>query len=261
MVRPVPVNAKLEEVNMENVPVIFLNGSNPPNATKDIQERYEKWSDEVYAPMLMKSGKLTGIDQYTIIKEIPDFPIVLSIQSLKNLRVWEEYWNVPEVIAVAKDAQTTWPKYGRENIWGAVYQQLLSFKGNVINFFQGDKPEGENPPVLNITAFDFSAIEWDKFNVWFGEFGPQAFLPLFSKLPGLHQCDCYKWTGITRPNRRIKEYPMFLMLFYFENSVSSQYFEVCPEMMSFKAAIKIAFPNGFNSQWNVQYQLVKSFRK
>jgi hypothetical protein len=177
------------------------------------------------------------------------------------LKSYEEWRNAPEVIAIAKDVQTTWPKYGREQLWGTIYEQLLTFKGNVINFSKGDTPQGENPPVLNINAFNFSAIEWDKFNGWFGEYVPQAFLPLFSKLPGLHQCDCFKWTGIVRPNARMKEYPMFLMFFYFENYISSQYFEICPEMATFKGAIKIGFPSGFSSQWNVKYQLAGSFRK
>jgi hypothetical protein len=142
-----------------------------------------------------------------------------------------------------------------------VYQQLLSFKGSMINFFPGGKPEDKNPLILNIIAFKFSAVEWDRFNTWFGDYGPAAFLPLFSKLPGLQQCACYKWTGNIRPGARIKEYPMFLLLFHFANLVASQYLEICPEMAAFQGALKIGFPNGFSAQWNVRYGLIKRFQK
>lgn len=245
---------------MENAPVIYLNGVNPPY-DKDIRERNEKWSEEVYYPLQLRTGKMRGIDRYEPSEEKPDYPKSIIVNSFESLKSYEEWRNAPEVIAISKDVETTWPKYGRERIWGTIYQQLLHFNGNVANFLRDDKAEGEVAPFLNITAFNFSAIEWDKFNGWFGEFGPQAFLPLFSRLPGLSQCHCYKWTGIVIPTARLKEYPMFLMLFYFTNTISSQYLDICPEMAAFKGAIKIAFPSGFSSQWDAKYQLIKSYRK
>jgi hypothetical protein len=245
---------------MENAPVIYLVGSNPPDASKEIQARYEKWASEVYFPLQLKTGKMISIDRYGILGEKPEYPKNLILNDFANLKSYEDWRTMPEVIAIRKDVDTTWPKYGREMLWGPVYQQLLSFKGNVTNFFQGYKREGEDLPVLNISAFNFSAVEWDRFNIWFGESGPRAFLPLFSKIPGLRQCAFYKWTGITRPGARIKEYPMFLMLSFFDSPDLSQYFEVCPEMAAFKTALKIGFPVGFAAQWNVRYQLINSFR-
>jgi hypothetical protein len=43
---------------MENAPVIYPVGSNPPDASKEIQARYEKWASEVYFPLQLKTGNV-----------------------------------------------------------------------------------------------------------------------------------------------------------------------------------------------------------
>jgi hypothetical protein len=48
---------------MENAPVIYLVGINPPTASKDIEERHEKWASEVYFPLQLKTGKMQSIDR------------------------------------------------------------------------------------------------------------------------------------------------------------------------------------------------------
>jgi len=245
---------------MENTPVIWLHGIKPPDATKDIEERYEKWFEAAYAPLMLKSPGLTGVDCHKILKESSDYPEDLNIWYFDSLNSYEEMWSRPEVIAVVKDLNTTWPQYGREILWGAIYQPILSYRSNLVDFLR-DKNSQDDAPVLNVNAFRFSAIEWEKFSSWFGEYGRRAFLPLFQTVHGLKEYHCYKWTGVIRPAAKIKEYPIFLALSYFDSLNACKSFETSPELAAFQGAIKLGFPNGFNSKWNVQYQLVKSFRK
>lgn len=244
---------------MENVPVIWFHGIKPPNATKEIKERYHNWFDAAYFPLVMKDSAVTEIKVFKIINQIKDYPEDLGVWQFNNLKGYEEHWNLPEQIAILKDLQTTWPQYGREVIWEPLYQPLVSFRSNLIDFSK-NKAKVDSP-ILNINAFKFSVVEWERFNAWFSECGCQAFLPLFKKVDGLEEYHCLKWTGVVRPAAKLKEYPIFMALSYFDSLNTSQHFIESPEMAAFLASIKLGFPNGFASQWNVQYQLVKSFRK
>jgi hypothetical protein len=43
---------------MENAPVMFFHGIKPPDATRDIEERYEKWFEAAYVPLMLPSPGL-----------------------------------------------------------------------------------------------------------------------------------------------------------------------------------------------------------
>jgi heme-degrading monooxygenase HmoA len=163
------------------------------------------------------------------------------------------------VIAVVKDLETTWPQYGRERIWNAVYQPILIYR-NSLDDVPTDMNSQKEAPVLNVNAFNFPTIEWEKFNAWFGEYGRPVFLPLFQAVHGLKEYRCYKWTGVTRP-AKVKEYPIFLTISFFETLRACENFTMGPEFNVFQAAVKLGLPRGFSSQWNVPYELVKNFRK
>jgi hypothetical protein len=243
---------------MENAPVIMLHGIKPP-VNSDVEERYHKWYDEVYTPIIMRDPRLLASLRYQIVNESPEYPKDLNIRYFENLEAYEEFYISPDVVNILKDVATTWPKHGREVIWEPIYQPLVSFNSNFIDFSKGK--HSDDSPVLSINTYKFSIIEWGKFSMWFGDYGVKAFLPLFRAIRGLEKYECYKWTGAVRQAAKVKEYPIFMTLSYFDSLNSCQYFEASSEKLAFQSAIQAGFPIGLNSQWNVQYQLVKSFRK
>lgn len=59
---------------MEHRPILQLSSRSPaPGADITVYERYVKWVQEVYGPLLMKNPGLIGNDYYQITRENPEY--------------------------------------------------------------------------------------------------------------------------------------------------------------------------------------------
>jgi hypothetical protein len=77
---------------MENRPVITLTGYSPaPGADVAAFERYQKWSAEVYGPLNLKIPEVSSCASYKIIRQNPEYPMLMSMIFYRNITNWSGY--------------------------------------------------------------------------------------------------------------------------------------------------------------------------
>jgi len=248
---------------MENAPVINLTFHNrAPGADPEVFQRYLKWREEVYGPMLIKIPEVKELDNNEIIRDSLEYPHYGSILHWENLQAREMHLKTTEAKAV-NDELNAWVKRGiRETIWSKTYMLIKSFRsGKAYSASQRDT-RIDNAPIVSLEAFRLSDEEQEKYFNWFNEFGCSSFVPLFMKLPGLKGYDWYQATGLPPSlDLREHEYPKYLSMIYFENIQAFENFVESSELAAFLKMMGSVFPYGLNYKWYVQYQLTKSWRK
>ena len=249
---------------MENAPVINLTGYTPaPGTDADTWNRYDQWSQEVYHPlMLLKVAGLTGTDRYRIVKENPAYPLQVTIMHYGNLKLWEDSLKSPERIAVAGEL-TAWTKRRiMEVTWSNPYELLKSFRSEQTSTTGKEDTRIDDAPFMHLEAYYLRPESQEKYREWLINFGFNAFIPLFLRLPGLKGYDCYKNAGLKGLyDEREWDLPPFLSILYFATIEAFENYTRSPELIAFQKSLRSVFPPGLNFIWYVQYQLTKSFRK
>jgi hypothetical protein len=160
---------------------------------------------------------------------------------------------------IFKDATTS---FQREFIWMGLFKLNRTFLSS--SHVPEEKPTLfiENSPIISLLGFKISNEATDDFDNWLNEWAFKAYIPILMKLPGLKAAKFYAFTGRSaQKEAKDPDYPQSLIIFYFEELKAYDNFESSPELAVFRKALKSDFPSGVSIRWNVQYQLVKSFRK
>jgi len=249
---------------MENRPVINLAGASPaPGADVETWNRYEKWMNEVYIPMVdMKLPGTTGIDRYLIIKENFLYPSRISIRHFQDLKTWDNSNKLPERIAIQEEMASWVKRHVIDYIWATPCTLVKSFRSEPAGTVGIKDTKIENAPIMHIEGYHLRPDEAEQHSKWLNEYGFNAFVPLFVGLPGLRGYDCFENTGLTGLTKvRECDYPQHLSILYFENIAAFENYEKSRELVAFQKAIANIFPSGLNYRWYVQYQLTKSWRK
>jgi len=234
--------------------------------TAEDQKKYLKWRDGAYAPMLVSTHPFLGIEHYQIVKENADYPSTLTIRYNRNLEEHYDLMRTPEYIAYRKDLEASWGgKYKRR--WQALYQLIKRLKNETLLFDKNKDYTPENAPVILLYGASLSSDDWEKYHVWFNDWGYPVYLPVLLKVPGVIEYDrCWLSnirSGLT-PIPGITEnpnYPQDLSIIYFENLKAYQNFEKSREFAAFNKTLAAEFPNGLNLKWNVVYRLTGRWTK
>lgn len=237
-------------------------GAAPPGVDAELLRRFRQWVIEVYSPMLLKISAVTGVDNYQIVRESPQYPSYGSIVHHQNLKMLEDSLNAPERNAVFEEF-SNWAKRGvQEGIWARAYELTRSFRSEPRLLGSRADSRIDNAPIMHLEGHHLSPEEQEKYSKWLSDYGYNVFIPLFVKFPGLKGYDCYQDTGLKSglPARE-SEYPPCLSIVYFENLKAFEDYTKSPELVTFQKAIRAVFPLGLELKWYVQYQLVKSWRK
>jgi hypothetical protein len=190
---------------MENAPVITVNGFSPyPGADPELWERFTKWGNEVYVPLMLKNPGRTGSDTYQITRQNPLYPFRLRIHHLTDLASQRRASVSAEQIAIQTDNNTWRTRNVMEVVWGGIYQLAFNFRGGSLVSSPKSDTRIENAPVLHLEAFRFSPEEQEKYNKWFTEYGQNIFIPLYFKQAGVKGFDCYENTGCKGSRRTFK---------------------------------------------------------
>ncbi len=250
---------------MENAPIIRF-GAIRPNL--EVRERFDKWFDEVYYPEFIKARGVEAIDRYRILGESGDCPETMSIWYITSLKALLDFSKDPQRNILSKDVTATWiNRYGGERVWDGTYRLIKSFGKGTLIVREGD--EGlivESSPIIHIEGLRISPGEEDKYAKWFSTTGSVVFMPLLARIPGLKRIDCLEYTGITiarteNSPRKVPEYPPYVSIFQFESLNAYKDYEKSLELAASREGLKTLFPNGLDYRWNVQYQLIRSWRK
>jgi hypothetical protein len=119
----------------------------------------------------------------------------------------------------------------------------------------------EQAPVILLYGVSLAADEWDKYHLWFNEWGYPVYLPMLIRMPGVIEYNRWWLTNIQSrmPPKPVisenPETPKDLSIFHFENLKAYQNFEKSREFAAFNKNLALEFPNGLNFKWNVVYRL------
>ncbi len=251
---------------MENAPIIRL-GAIKPNP--EVRERFDKWFDEFYYPEFIKLKGVVAIDRYRIHKESLSCPETMSISYFGDLKAFSAYSRDPKRITLQKDVRATWiDRYGGERIWEGLYSLVNSFGCEPLKVKKDDEGlNAKSTPVIHIDGLRQSADDSDRYAKWFSSTGSNVYIPLFARMPGIKRIDYFEYTGITTSAwvagmpKQDPEYPPYISIFHFDSVKAYEEFVKSAELAAFREGIKTLFPDGLNYKWNVQYQLIKSWRK
>lgn len=239
---------------MPNAPVLDLTfHSRAPGADYEVFQRYLKWREEVYGPLLIRVPEVKQLDNNEIVKTSLEYPHYGSILHWDNLHARENFFKTTESKAIV-DELAIWVKRGvREPIWSVSYELMKSFRSESSSPVSKPDTRIENAPVMSLEAFRLSPEEEEKYFNWFNEFGCSSFVPLFVRLPGLKGYDWYKDTNLRRTPDAVREheYSKYLSIIYFENIQAFDNFVESPELAAFLKMMGSVFPHGLNYKWYV----------
>jgi heme-degrading monooxygenase HmoA len=241
---------------MENRPIITLTGTNrAAGADPAIFQRYRKWSDEVYSPLLNREQKYPDNDWYELCRENPEYPERVHILHYRTLEAREAYSGTAIYNDIERERKS-WHERGIvDYIWTVTLALIQSFRSQPLYISENSDTRIENAPIMHLEAYRLSREEQEQYLKWFREYGGNVFLPIFMKFPGLRGYDFYQEFIAER------QYPQFLSVIYFERMEAYQDFLKSPELAGFQKSLKSVFRRRLTYEWYVQYRLVKSWRK
>lgn len=249
---------------MDNTHLLSITAYDFQN-TED-REKYIKWRDGAYAPMLVSSTPTAGVENYQILQEKAEYPFTFSIGYFQNLEDRLDVIRTPEYIAYQKDLEASWgSKYKYR--WQTLYHVVKRLKNDKLIFDEHKDYTPENAPVILLYGAGLSTEEWEKYHIWFNEWGYPVYLPVLLKVPGVIEYSRWWLSNIRNrmpPKPNMSEdpkYPQDLSIIYFENLKAYQNFEKSREFAAFNKTLAAEFPNGLNYKWNVVYRLTGRWTK
>jgi len=157
------------------------------------------------------------------------------------------------------DMRNSW---GIEWIWGGVYRLVKGVRHDVALPGKAQiATQIVNAPLMHIEILNLGTAEYKRYASWFNSVGSDIFIPLFMETTELMGWDLLEWTGNVREYFKVKEYPTYLSLLYFQSIDDFNDFEKSPALAAFKRAVKQILPEGISYKWYVQYRLWDIHRK
>jgi len=261
---------------MENAPVIRLAAWKFYKPEE--HERFGKWNQEAYIPLLMKDPAGLKIDRFKIVRETSHYANFISIYYFGNVEDAKNNFHFgltkegqkghPEYTAYANDLLATWVNK-RDVLWEVCYERIESLsKQGWKSDESGGKTSKDARPILHIEGLSLPPGEEKNYDSWFSEWARGAFIPILIKLPGLIQYDCYARPFSYLPEReeyvpfmaKRPDYPQYVSLLWFEDIEHYEAYEKSEELAAFRRLTMRDLPN-LNFKWYVQYQLIGSWRK
>ena len=99
-----------------------------------LDEKFNRWFDEVHVPLLLKFRKLKSVSRYRLAelrgegvsryKPAEGWPQYLTIYEFEDLQAVEEYLTSAELEAARQEMQQTWKEGEVEVKWRAHYERI-----------------------------------------------------------------------------------------------------------------------------------------
>jgi hypothetical protein len=241
---------------MENAP--FLGFAGLKFHQPEDHVRFGKWMEGAYMPLIARTGWVAALDRFRIIQDNPLYPDYVTFYSVDTLQSIKNLWDEKDTIAVERDIEKT---FAGKCDWfsHALYRRLRSFI---------KEPAARMKPgvvsVVSVEAYSLPFLGKTRYEAWFEEYGYDIFLPLIMKLPGIIAYNHYLLLDIGFLNFEIgpiPEQPPYLSVICFNDLEAYENYAKSKELGAFRVAIKAAVTGNIELKWDVQYQLVQSWRK
>ena len=83
----------------------------------ELDDKFNKWYDEIHIPMLLKFKGLQGVTRYKIAKDNEKYPYYLAIYEFESPQAVEEYNSSPELAAALEESREIWNDGDWEMLW------------------------------------------------------------------------------------------------------------------------------------------------
>jgi heme-degrading monooxygenase HmoA len=90
----------------------------------EVEEKFNKWYDEIHIPMLFKFKGMKKVTRYKIVKAIEEYPSYLAIYEFESRKAYEEYAKSPELAAARAEMGETWKEGEFEIKWRVQYEAM-----------------------------------------------------------------------------------------------------------------------------------------
>ena len=94
----------------------------------EVEEKFNRWYDEIHIPLLLKYKGIKGATRYKIIKESEEYPTYLTIYNFESQKAYKEYETSPEFAAARKEMAETWKGGGYEVKWRVQYEPMKTWQ-------------------------------------------------------------------------------------------------------------------------------------
>ena len=94
----------------------------------EVEEKFNKWYDEVHIPLLFKFKEMQEVTRYKILKDTGEYPTYLTLYLFENREDYEEYAASPELAAGREEMAETWKDGGFDIEWRVQYEAVKTWK-------------------------------------------------------------------------------------------------------------------------------------
>ena len=109
---------------METKPIIRLVAT---QCQPEVEEKFNKWYDEVHIPLLFKFEGMKRVTRYKIVNKTEEYPSYLAIYEFESRQAYEEYQTSPELAAGRAEMNETWQGGGFEIKWRVQYETMKTW--------------------------------------------------------------------------------------------------------------------------------------
>ena len=110
---------------METKPIIHIAAT---HCHSELEEKFNKWYNEVHIPMSLKFEGLKEVTRYKLISKIEGHLPYLSICRFDNIEAFKAYEVSPERAAASEEMNQTWKYGGFEIEWRLQYELIKNWK-------------------------------------------------------------------------------------------------------------------------------------
>ncbi len=93
----------------------------------EVEEKFNKWYDEVHIPLLFKFPGMTRVTRYKAMKTDAE-STYLAVYEFKDREALEKYEQSPELKAAREEMKETWQGKGFEITWRMPYAALQTWE-------------------------------------------------------------------------------------------------------------------------------------
>ena len=110
---------------MENKPVLFIAAS---ECRSDVEEKYNKWYNEVHVPLVMKYEGIKRAARYRRLGDNTNCTKYLTLYEYVSKEAADGWEKTAEFAEGMKELQETWKDGGLDLKWGIAYEQIKTWE-------------------------------------------------------------------------------------------------------------------------------------
>ena len=109
---------------MEDKSILFIVAT---ECLPEVEEKFNKWYDEIHVPMLLKIKGLTEVTRYKVVTATGEYPKYMATYKFESPSAYEAFETGPELIAAREEIAETWKENKFEIKWRVAYEPMKTW--------------------------------------------------------------------------------------------------------------------------------------